>query len=526
MQLRVVFGDPPMKIWARVAKPRTHFGTASIDSRVDVVRAKVAPVYAALGFVVIAACGGDGPTGGGGRPSVAVIAGAGVTDTIGATLRQALVVQVRGTGGDVATGAVVRFTSVPPADTLRRYEAAVLTGRLDQAFYNTFSSDSADHDGRAKALVKLGTVAGTAKVVISVPEYGLEDTARFTVLPGNPGRVVLAVRDTTVIQGAAYNLGAHVVDRSGNARPSDIVTYEILPANGAPLFGVDASGRVTALSVGRGAVRARAGERTDTALASVVPSGTAVVNRNLPAGRTIATVSFDGSNFKPLATSPDQSLFPHWSPDGTRIAFYEGDPNSNASLSIVDMTGARRQLIAPPMNPSSSYPRFSADGWVYFTGLRAQWSGSAVFRIRPDGTGLVSVGTPPDGINPLRPSPSPDGSTVVFESNGVLGVQDVSSGAITMLGVAGRMPVFSPDGARIAYIGAANGLFVSDRNGANPQLVSSSLTFDEIAGVDWTSDGQWLLGRAGPLWRLINLNDGRQIPLTWSSQDIQMSAKR
>jgi Tol biopolymer transport system component len=237
-------------------------------------------------------------------------------------------------------------------------------------------------------------------------------------------------------------------------------------------------------------------------------------------------VNFDGSNFKTLATSGDQSLFPHWSPDGTRIVYYEADPGSNSRLTLVDVNGTKNTLVSPPQLTAASYPRFSSDGWVYFNGLDGSYR-SSIYRVRPDGTSLSPLAPPTTDYSALRPSPSPDGETVVFESRGSLYLQDVATGAITALNILGMMPAFSPDGARIAYISQTLALNVADKNGTNVRQISpTGLTFEELGGVDWTADGQWALGRANGLWRLINVSDSRQIPMTFSGPDLQLSVKR
>ena len=48
----------------------------------------------------------------------------------------------------------------------------------------------------ALLLVTLGPVAGSAGVVVTVPELGLTDTALYTIRPGNAVRVVSEPADT------------------------------------------------------------------------------------------------------------------------------------------------------------------------------------------------------------------------------------------------------------------------------------------------------------------------------------------
>lgn len=65
---------------------------------------------------LVAGCGSESTAPGdklGGKPGINVVAGANVTDTIGAPLPLALKVIVRDTAGRIMPGAVVRFSSVP-----------------------------------------------------------------------------------------------------------------------------------------------------------------------------------------------------------------------------------------------------------------------------------------------------------------------------------------------------------------------------------------------------------------------------
>src|SRR6185437_12151559 len=171
--------------------------------------------FACLALLLLACGGGgsgDGPTAPGhtdparNAPGVHAVLGAGVTDTIDAQPLQALVVEVRGPDGQLATGAVVRFEAQPPADTTRKNEPAVsvcaLTAPTCGQSVSQFTSDTTDAQGRAKATVRLGHVAGRAVVHLTVPEFGMEDSATFTVLPGVAARVRALAADTALAIGA------------------------------------------------------------------------------------------------------------------------------------------------------------------------------------------------------------------------------------------------------------------------------------------------------------------------------------
>ena len=68
--------------------------------------------------------------------------------------------------------------------------------------YTNFATGETDGAGRAGVLVQMGPIAGPARIAVSVPTVGVEDTARYTVLPGQPSAILLTPLDTAVYAGA------------------------------------------------------------------------------------------------------------------------------------------------------------------------------------------------------------------------------------------------------------------------------------------------------------------------------------
>ena len=120
------------------------------------------------------------------EPGINVIAGANVTDTIDAVLPQPLRVVVRDQAGDVLAGAIVRFSSVPLGEPVGPRTQTVLVGDLSSQVDKTFLAETTSAQGAAAARITMGDLAGAAGVEISVPQAGLVDTVRYTVLPGLP----------------------------------------------------------------------------------------------------------------------------------------------------------------------------------------------------------------------------------------------------------------------------------------------------------------------------------------------------
>ena len=156
------------------------------------LRSCPAALLAAAALLPLSGCG-DGPTGTGGqRPGLNIVAGAGVTDTIGAAPAQALRVVVRDDDGRPVRGIVVRFTSMFEPIPGGGQWPNVFVGGLATSQMGTFAADTTGGDGSASVRVQLGIMTGPAGIVVTVPEAGLVDTATFTVRSGAPAAVVFA----------------------------------------------------------------------------------------------------------------------------------------------------------------------------------------------------------------------------------------------------------------------------------------------------------------------------------------------
>lgn len=245
------------------------------------VSKRFGPASGLVAALAVATCGGsDKPTEPQTQqPSLEVVAGGALADTILARPAQALVVQVRGTDGKPASGIAVRFEPMPAADTTRRGEYAVFTcSLLDGACgsvldltgypggYNLPTIgvapvpdvDTTDASGRVKVAVRFGSIAGTARVRIVVPLFGYTDSASFTIRPGAAARVKIANADTTLSVGGTVTLRTSVSDRFGNARPE----VPALSVSAGDIIDVaPATSTVTARDLGGGmGVRARRGQ--------------------------------------------------------------------------------------------------------------------------------------------------------------------------------------------------------------------------------------------------------------------------
>lgn len=130
----------------------------------------------------LAACGG-----GGSEPTappkfeLRVVAGAGVTDTVLATLAQPLTVEVL-VNGRPASGIVLRFESLrtPGPPNL----PGVLLSVPAPIYFTDLIDVTTAQDGRASVIVRMGERAAATGVEITNRPLELSHTAAFTVLPG------------------------------------------------------------------------------------------------------------------------------------------------------------------------------------------------------------------------------------------------------------------------------------------------------------------------------------------------------
>ena len=453
-----------------------------------------------------------------GLPGLRIVAGDGTTDTIGAVVSQAVIAELRDNDGRPIRGAVVAFESLANVGA-----PWVWVRRLDADFFRQSVVDTTDANGRAKAQVELGYITGPAELRITSAAVEAVDTVRFTVAPGAASRVILTPRDATVYPGATAAMHPAVVDDKGNVRAGDQLTFEVV--DGA--VSVDAAGVVTTSSAPtRAHIVARLGRLTDTLGLSVVPQGRIAAVYTPPSGPAqIAVVDLDGSHLTPLTSLQSTIGIPAWSPDRTSIAFVDAvGISGNGRIFSVDLQGARRQLMQSPDSIiGESQPRYSADGrWIYFACFTR--SGSyRLARAHSDGTAVEVLPLAAGVTFGTQPSPSPDGTRLVFTSNNSLYVMNLTS-FVTTLVASGSGPAWSPNGDRIAYL-AAGALSVMNADGSGAHLISTIHHYDGSFAPSWTSDGQFIVIRGPSRVELVEVATGAVIPLSFGTTLYQPAAQ-
>jgi Tol biopolymer transport system component len=233
-----------------------------------------------------------------------------------------------------------------------------------------------------------------------------------------------------------------------------------------------------------------------------------------------------------------------WAPDGSRIAFDSdrSDPDPTDEVFVNDVFTMRADGTdvhkVTDSHGFSGDPAFSPDGTrIAFDANRGATSGApgwpaanpdlAIFTVRPDGSGLQRVTTPPAGSSDTEPRFSPDGQHIVFtrfqgghflESGRVVGdtsalfvVRADGTGLrrITGWGMKAGQADWSPDGSRIVFevaccrLGAGGIYTVNSTGGALTAVVNghgvTGIGNDQALQIDgyydpvWSPDGTKIL---------------------------------
>jgi hypothetical protein len=463
------------------------------------------------------------------------VLGANVSDTIDTQPLQALVVEVRGPRGVLRSGTVVRFEPQPPADTTRLFEQAVFVCPLAEQncgyFGGQFATDTTDSQGRAKVSVRFGSVAGRAVIRLLVPEFGLADSATFTVTPGAAVDVRAAAADTGLDIGGTAILRGHVVDRYNNSRP-EATTLTAGPGNAISLNAATAT--VTGVDMGTQFVFTRFGSFTATTSVRVVPGGRLVVWSSNE--RVVRLVDVNGGNERTLVSnvSSDLGAFPRFDPSRHRVTLHGGDisfggPPNN--IIVIDTSGSRRD-ISPAVGFSVIMAtREIADGTILVVARRdadTSHPGFSLWSVANDNTVTFVTALPQLDYRYGAADISHNGTRVAYigtnasTSAGELRVFNVSNGSSIPLESGARSPRWSFLDDRIAYLipqGFSNDIegsaVVVNADGTGRRTLGAR-TFS--AGLSWSPDGTYIVGRSNEDTglRLMRVSDAVDVLLRFS----------
>ncbi len=155
----------------------------------------------------------------------------------------------------------------------------------------------------------------------------------------------------------------------------------------------------------------------------------------------IALINLDGAEFEQLTSDSQQKFLPHFSPDGSRIAYLRGARLGSAAtgpttLVTVDADGANPQAVGSASGAPNDWVwgdiAWSRENWILFVvgqKVNGACCDSRVDKIRPDGSERTQVTgggpdcTPPgkEAIGDADPGWSGDGQTI-YNSRGLAAI--------------------------------------------------------------------------------------------------------
>jgi Tol biopolymer transport system component len=169
----------------------------------------------------------------------------------------------------------------------------------------------------------------------------------------------------------------------------------------------------------------------------------------------IFTMTADGTDLRRVLSDPHSELLPHWSPDGSSIAF-SSSRNFNQDIYTANTVDWQQRRLTTNSSFDAS-PFWSPDGSrIAFT--RVDKGVPKIYSMKPDGSNQKRLSRNPG--DEILPSWSPDGRRIVFAGNAEpgspLGIWIINADGNglrrlgTMLAGVGA-PAWSPDGLSIAF---------------------------------------------------------------------------
>jgi hypothetical protein len=445
-----------------------------------------------------------------------------------------LTVQVVEPSGKPARGVSVHFSSL--ADSMQNLRVWLRSGELADSWVHEVMRVTDDR-GRASVQVRFGWFAGDAGVIARVEALGFADTARYTIRPGAPVRVIAAPRDTAVFVGNTLALRGAAIDR-GNNPTSDSIRFSI---ESGP---ASMSGRLlTGNQIARVRWKAEFGLLSDSGMVSIVPRGQVMLSHySTTDHRGLVLVDLDGTVVRAY---PGNYEMPEWTPDGNRVIAVRDSSvveNGRSYLISMNMEGVWERIdLDSTALVGTRRPRLAHDGnAIYFEGYRSPTSSWAlpageIWRVNLDGTDLVRLGEVAEsGFGDHAVSSAPNGSKLVFETTrarccGVDGrslrILDLSTGgAIILTEAGGPMPGTQPRWMRTD----ADAILIGREDfagvyGLSLHLIRPDGSFiRQVSPVDrvytdfaFSPDESWIIARRSNAehYELIEVRTGMTLPL-------------
>jgi WD40-like Beta Propeller Repeat len=483
---------------------------------------------AILTLLVVSACSSEGPV----EPNVkahgaTIVSGGEGSDTIEALLPEPMVVRVLSVDRNRMVNTAVQLSSLPGPSQGEICAGVPVACAGSQLVFT-------DGNGEVRVRIRMSKTAGTMGVIAAVPSFPNSDTTTFTVRPGAISRVVAFTSEVRLDVGGSVTVTGRTCDRFCNTRPE---TPRFFAGPGAGIAVDSGTGVVRALDMGTYRLYARVGAVADSTDVSVVPPGRLIAfeggvrpgiyffNVNYTQRRTAFTA--------PLGATMD--YLPRARLGRNLIAAVTGAElvpgSSPLVLRLIDSTAATVRTYTPPtpitnVVAARVLPDSSVIAILRLTAPPGP-NFHAVYRFDANGTTTKLVELPLLGI--LRSDGAdiaPDGASIAYLAMGAQGptelrTLDLATGATRTLVSEALAPAYSPDGRRIAYLGASvpgsgqtlRPLMLIGADGTNVRRLGSTAGY--AINIAWSADGTLILGRSGVTgaFRVVRVADAAEVSL-------------
>lgn len=400
--------------------------------------------------------------------------------------------------------AVINGDGSPVVGTTVTFRASNAGVAPPGSAFGSSSRQVTDSRGEVAVVLRFGQVVGSGSVVATVPTIRAGDTLELDVRPGATVGPSLTVSDTTVLAGDGLRVSAAPVDRHGNA-------------TGPPLPVRVESGAITvhegayvATGVGEGRFSASLDGSTARAVVRVVPDGEIAYTSGSQAWLT----RFDGSETRRLdftvPAARERSI--SWNDDGDRVVV--GGRPGYVVYDIVDGTVLPSAWPVRLAGSDVIWPRFGPGDTVHYSA--SDGGGWDIRAMGPDGSNpKITIPSARFPNNDFFPDWAPDGRRFVFTADWeernrfLLRISNPMATVITTIYVEGVTPVWSPDGALIAYQEQGTVGVVSPDGS-----VMRSWDLGWSKGVTWSPQSDMLVGVVSGRVAVLDVTTGDTVVLS------------